>query len=749
MTNPMSRERMNPSEQTNGAVSGSKRFSAGLHSVIWSFALLLGLFFVFLELLKTHRSGTWSSLENADWRGICFGIVLYTLATGVPAELFAVPLRHLGMRSRARIAGPLAVAAGAAVVWFILSIHREFAPTLDDALVGGALACFVGAAIALPALGILSLPRLWVVALTALAGGATALLATNELLLLHEDRVRWLTLSTVGWTGFSGLVAFACWSTAGKCRRNGANRGRFRVGVLCLSVCAALVLVPVVVSETAWRIVPARRTPEEKPNVVFIILDTLRADFCSAYGGPCETPAMEAVAERGTLFERAYSLAPWTAPSVPALMTSTYPPGLTPGIPRDSAAPWPAELRLTPGLSSEEARKDWRSEVWQYCVRDKDTALAQVFKESGYASAVFLANPVLRHLKDVMRGCEIRRFFHPIPKQPWGMLRCLPFLHDTLAIRTPWLVEEHFADTTKDVTQCALGYLRRRHGQPFFLWLHYMDPHNPYDPPARYRKKESPWPAFSPPINQKPADKQGEWQKPLEDYDPELRPHVRALYEAEVEYVDSAVGRVLAELDRFGLTDCTYVCVTSDHGEELWDHGGWGHGQSLYEEMVHVPLVIAGPGIERRTVETPVSAIDLAPTLAELAGVRPAESWLGSSWAPYLQKDAGSHPARPCFMRGTSNRVPREPLDAVIVDYDKLIEGTAIHQNEFYDLVQDPLERHDISGEIPKKRLERSRTLLETWRQSYPATFEEFLEGEETGHVDRPDRETLEALGYM
>lgn len=678
---------------------------------LWCLALALGLFFIFLEVLKAHRGALWSGDAPGDWAGVAVGLGFYVIVLGLLAEGSRVAFGWLtrGPVPHAVAASRCVVAAGV-MVWGVLSAYREYSPTLDDVLVGAALMGLASAATLLPRWGWMSLRAVSGAVSVVLISGIGCVAAAAQCFLFEPNRAELVTKTAMVWLAVCAVAALFLWTAPSKALGN-VRRFVFLLAAVGAPL-AALYFPPV-------REVPGERTG---PNLVLIVVDTLRADLCSVYGGPCATPSLDGLARDGVRFDRCYSLGPWTPPAMLGMFASTYPPGLTPGVPRTT----------------------WLDEIWRYILRPEDGVLSETLAEKRYATGALIANPMLRGMEGMLRGFETTAFSHPTVMSRGGLFARLPFLQDTLAAWFPRLAPERFHDTTADMTRYARQYLCRNRDRSFFLWVHYMDPHAPYDPPDAYRTMSGPFRAFSPDIGGTP---EGSDYKPLADFQPDDRPYVRSLYEGEVRYVDHSIGEILAEIRRLGLAN-TYVCVTADHGEELWDHGGWGHGQNLYEELVHVPLLLNGPGLAHRTIPEPVTILDLMPTLADLLSVPPAPSWQGESLAPVIRGERPADPERACFARGTSQRVQREPLEMVVQEDYKLIEGRPSGDKTLFNVRQDPAETRDLAGEA-LDQVKRQADLLEEWRTRYPADLWEFL-GDESASGDRQERmQQLRAVGYL
>jgi len=317
---------------------------------------------------------------------------------------------------------------------------------------------------------------------------------------------------------------------------------------------------------------PRTSSSPERPNVVLIVMDTLRADRLSTYGYERPTsPNLDQLAARGLTFEQAHSTASWTWPSTASILT-----GLQPAM---------------HGVQNGDA-----------CyLSDQLETLAEVAQRQGLTTGAWSGNPLIVPDKNFDQGFEF-------------------FVHAKGALRKSNLF-----------VPSALEWIESTGDTRFFLYLHLVDPHAPAFPMAAGRSRfASGVPDdFSPrAINEYDAMlRDGEGHAPdgtpITDQvvPPDHQRWISDLYDAEVWTGDAWLGRILEQLERSGLSDRTIVAFTSDHGEELFDHGTLTHGRTLYREVVHVPLVLAGPGIPTGTrIETAVSNRHVAPTLARLMG---------------------------------------------------------------------------------------------------------------------------------
>ena len=660
----------------------------------------LALFFIYLEMLKAARSSQWSGLGASDWLGVLVGGLFYTIALTLLVALFAGAAKRFGMRLPA-----VAIFLSGAIVWGLLSVHREQTPTMDDGIVAAVLAGF-GIAVWLTSWMVpVSIQRVTAAFGVFWLSGLTALYSAGQFYLFSPQRAEVVTkypLMYLSLVGFALAIVLVL---------------RLRTRALCLAASAG-VAVPFLVLFGSLH-APARNGEEARPNMVFIISDTLRADYCSAYGGAVATPNLSALAESGVRFDRNYSLAPWTLPAITGLFSSQYPKSLTP----------------------DGDHKTWILEMNRYEVDYEVPTLPMRLEEAGYRTGAFTANAFLPVVPGMMFGYEDRASSHPILLEDNGYFNQLPLLSATFRAWLPVLVDIRPHNTTQDLDRYAQAFIRRHRDVPFFLWIHYIDPHAPYDPPEDLRRvHEGPWPFFHPYVGGE------EWGIPIlgknffvaepdQDY-------VRSLYEGEITYVDDFVGRIQDALKSAGVADDTYVCFTSDHGEELWDHGEWGHGQSLHDELVRVPWIFSGPGLSPRTISNPVSAIDLVPTLADVLGVAPAESWRGKSLGPVLRGEEEVPADVPIFSLGTSNKSVNNPQYMVVRGTYKLIQIDG-GEDVLYDLATDPEEQSNIASENPALVAELG-ALLDEWLASFSPYFDAM-----PVEFNREMEQGLEGMGYL
>ncbi len=682
------------------------------HSVyLWAahYALLFALF----EAVKAHRDAQWSGYGATAALGAVLTAVLYFLVVAWGAALigrgFDAVLSALRRGTpRVRFASDaLAAALMAAGVWAGLSVHREFWPTAEDAGVLAAIA-------ALPVLGGLATrlgcrarARFHASVAIVLGGVLLALVVAGDALLLAVQRAE-LVVVTAG----LALALGAVWMAATWTWRHAAGWAAMGLGLMLLwglplGVAVALRSAPA----------PADDAP---PNVLFVVADTLRASALQLHGGPQPAPALEALAAQGVRFDQAQAPAPWTLPSMSALLASQPPQGLTPGGTMAS----------------------WREDLWYYGVSPAAPTLAEVLQAEGYATGAVCANQLLKVLPGARRGLETWADVHPILLRQTGLWRAVPFFGAVVRHWLPALDGVRPADTTAALTRYAEAYIRRHRDRPFYLWVHYMDPHAPYDPPPAMRGGvRGPWPFFY------PYEGGERWGVPQVDAglpmpDADDRAYTAALYHGEAPYVDGHLGRLLDALEASGVRERTLVVFTSDHGEELWERGAWGHGQTLHSELLHVPWVIAGPGVAPAEVAVPVSGIDLVPTVAGFLGLAPHAAWRGADHSAALRAGEAVA-AQPVFAQGTNERAWPHVWRSVQADGWKLITDAAGARVQLYDVRTDPGETNNLAQREPE-RVAALRALLDVWLSGFTPNV-----GGAAGTANQEMLETLESMGYL
>lgn len=394
-----------------------------------------------------------------------------------------------------------------------------------------------------------------------------------------------------------------------------------------------------------------------RPNILFIMVDTLRTDHVGCYGyGRPTTPNLDRLAATGVRFDQMVSSSSWTLPAVGTMFTGLY----------------PSQHNLT-GTGHRMA--------------EGITPLAAVLGQAGYRTAGFTANPVVHSKFGFARGFAVYDDYTAMLSADLGLFGDPPPVPGT-AVSPPDIEAGNSTVTNPLVNRFAEAFLAKQPDAtaPFFLFLLYFDPHADYVPPPPYNTMFNPGYAG-------PEVGSGIYRRgPAHPYSPEERQQIVSLYDGEIRNTDEHIGQLLALLDRLALRDNTVVLVLADHGEEFWDHGGMLHGHSLKEELVHVPCILRYPGVLPTDTVFPhqASLLDIMPTLLDLAGVPIPDQCLGRSLLPNLQDASVPCPERLAFLEGTPDS--RASLEAVRLPARKLVHDPLADTFEAFDLAADPRE---------------------------------------------------------
>lgn len=427
---------------------------------------------------------------------------------------------------------------------------------------------------------------------------------------------------------------------------------------------------------------PAPRPAGKRYNVLLYVIDTLRADHLSCYGYQRDTtPRMDEMAKRGTRFVNAYAMASSTPPSVTSLFASRH----------------PSELR---------GRLDPKG--------PSHTTLAEVFQAAGWATAGFQANLLLRKPLGYARGFD----HYELPS------RRVPALEPGKQLKPVRAEALH---------ERVLRWLRARPQKPFFMWVQSMDVHE-YDPVPPFAGRYTN-PTGATTTTTRPEDLGNPFLL-LGRFTPDY-------YDETVAYADFHLGRLLDEMQSMGILKDTIVIITADHGEPLGEHGVYFHGLNVYEEVIHVPLIVLLPwDPAAREIERLTSFVDLAPTIVDLAGLDAPPGWEGHT---LLEPPREKRTIAVGATEGMRNKVPswflRTGQWKVVMDREK---------TELFDLPTDPDEMTDVSKQHPVTAQDLS-TLLVTRTPEFragwktPPPWDADLDAAEKARL----HEALKALRYV
>ncbi|MHC4531046.1 MAG: sulfatase-like hydrolase/transferase [Planctomycetota bacterium] len=397
----------------------------------------------------------------------------------------------------------------------------------------------------------------------------------------------------------------------------------------------------------------------QKPhNVILISIDTCRADYLGCYGYPRETtPNIDMVAREAVLFNHALTPVPLTLPGHASMLTGTIPPyhGVHYNI--------------------------------GYRLEESNLTTAEILQKNSYTTGAIISSFVLDAQFGLAQGFDSYndRFVEPIE----SVYR-----------------SERRAD---EVSRFACSWLESHRDEPFFLFVHYYDPHSPYLPPEPFALQFADNP-----------------------------------YAGEIAYTDYYIGQVIKKLKDLNLYESTLLIITSDHGESLFEHSEKEHGYFIYQSTVHVPLIIRVPGGPKgKTVNEAVGLIDIAPTICSMLGITPPSTVQGTDLSCFLgKKGKDTKSERYIYCESLlPTQYGCSPLFGVVNDRWKYVQAPI---PELYDLNNDPDEKANLADKDPK----RCRFL----ENHLKLVLEDYLRrdrSEDEFVLDQESRRRLESLGYV
>jgi arylsulfatase len=430
----------------------------------------------------------------------------------------------------------------------------------------------------------------------------------------------------------------------------------------------------------------------DSPNVLIIAVDALRADHVSGLGYErLTTPFLDSLAARGTLFSQAVSNSNATRATVPSIFTMVH----------------PSVHGVMAGTRS--------------VLSSRFVTLAEILKNEGYSTQAYMPNPTLKRIFNFDQGFDV------YDDRIMGLGR----------------MERY--DSAVPINQRVVKWLDANPRTPFFMYIHYVEPHMPYEPPPAYDRMF--YGADAAARFRRISDRELELmkRKPGETLSveiPDLNFYV-AQYDAEIRYADDQVKFLLDQLQQRGLFEKTAVFVTADHGEAFLEHGRWMHTNvPPYEEVIHVPLIARLPGHAKPGLRSaaPVHTFDIAATVLDLLGLKPPVPVQARSFLPIVKGDA-EQGWEYTFSETPEGRALRNGRWKFL-----LLESSPGRGGELYDLVADPRETTNLVAANPElasdleKKLLAVSTINHEMRKGH---------GVKNRSLDKDTIEQLKALGYV
>jgi len=366
-------------------------------------------------------------------------------------------------------------------------------------------------------------------------------------------------------------------------------------------------------------------------NIILIAVDTLRADHLSCYGYDRQTsPHIDKFADKGVLFYNNISQAAASLPAYSSIFTSRYP---------------SQHQTIVDNIGKQES--------FVVPLAESEVTLAEILKEEGYITAAFTD------------GVETAKIFN---------------------INQGFDIYNDNAGGIKNINQRVFSWMEKNQDKKFFLFVQAYDLQFPYMPPEPYRQ------LFLPNIQIEPAYYADIEEEDFDDknFDEDILSNLVALYDGEIAYTDKHIGELFLKIDELGLRDSTLIIFTSDHGEEFMEHSGLGHGKTVYDEIITVPLIFSNEKLfSHKRINNQVQSIDIAPTILEVLNIPIPESMLGVSLAGLMNGKSETE------RLAISENEFRNKLSCRSLTY-KLILTHNTSKLEIFNLKNDPGEKKDI-----------------------------------------------------
>lgn len=441
-------------------------------------------------------------------------------------------------------------------------------------------------------------------------------------------------------------------------------------------------------------------------NIILISIDTLRTDVLSSYGSKeVSTPNIDKIAKDGILFTQAYSPAPWTLPAFSSIMTGVNP--------------------LVHKTTNSKSK-----------LPETFTTIAEYLADSGLKTGAIGKNVFLHPEYNINQGFVEYNFF------PQRNELVNSFGGAFIRITLP---ESFKTDaSTTDLTNLSREWINDNQDIDFFLWIHYFDPHIPYSPPLEYLVEDDNESSIGNSLQSAALIRSGHYSPNRAE-----RKRIKELYDAEVRYVDDSIGQLLETLEELDIYNDSLIIITSDHGEEFWEHDGFEHGHTLYNELINVPLIIKLPDNKNsETIDIPVTTQSILPTILDLSNIDYEDgSHLASSLVPLLENNPSEYEIKPII---SSSLLYYEDRESAVFDENKYIRTIITNREEFYNLDKDPEEQRPLSNSAASDKINQAQEILQQHKDESLKSGKYYgVEKSEKVELDKEKKEKLKALDYI
>jgi len=490
-----------------------------------------------------------------------------------------------------------------------------------------------------------------------------------------------------------------------------------------------------------------KNAPIGKPNIILITMDATRSDHLSCYGYErLTTPNLDKFSREGLLFKNAYATDSWTLPSHASIFTGKYP--------SRHGAHYNSEAIVRYLSEAKAGKKIDIEKIFWNCfpsLSKENHTLAEVLSEKGYRTAGVIGGVFCSSIYGFGQGFDYyNENFLNVESDIKFFL-----IYQVINSFSPLFdISARYGYYSKrlgsHLNKVAFQWLEKNHGNPFFLFIHYVDTHNPYLPPPPYNeyfgmvdkriiRKHNP----KGELNYITAE--GSIACAVTTGDPQFAPEKELLvsqYDGEIRYLDHCLGLLFEKLKTLNIYENTLIIITSDHGEAFGEHALLFHDRVLYEEVLRVPLIIKYPYSSRRgVIEKQVSLVDLFPTILSLLNYPIPPGIDGEPIEDSNHPIIAENHIRSAF-QDTEKRFRRDLKTIYQGKYKYIWASNGLH--ELYDLEKDPREKENLIARLPRKA-EAMEEILNQWL----ASFRPQKTGRKEGRISSEIKQGLRALGYI
>lgn len=519
--------------------------------------------------------------------------------------------------------------------------------------------------------------------------------------------------------GLYAIIAFvlanACWMIF---RSRFSPMINYRVRNFFTIVIAGIILFPIALGLFPKNSISGLHTVDGHGSIILITVDALRADYLPQYGSiSTETPNISRFSQDAVVFENMYAVSPWTLPSLASMLTGVYP--------------------TVHGAT-----------IDTHKVHSEMPTLAGTLREQGYSTGAFVINPMMAVSTELNKGFDDYYEPHSM-KGPFSNLRTYMYYYENIFLNLCERRIFHFDGIFAGKMESKLfPWIKKHKNNKVFLWVHYFAPHIPYCPPDRYLERENQQGDSS--INHASYELLLYTSTGILRASEKKLNCLKDLYSGDIDFADERIGVLLDKIKDAGWKDSTII-ITSDHGDELFEHGSFDHGHTFYNELVRIPLIMrTGNGVMRvpdGREKDPVNMLDLTATISDIAGLENSEFFRQLQGTSIFSDSPEGKSTDLTFIESTHRGDP-DRIGVIKNDIKYFAYGND-EIREVYNLIDDPLELYNIIDNISDDIITEIGEDIRKWRSDNEILRRSLRTNPDEDEKAKYTRNSLKGLGYI